>query len=175
MYTLVPHRPSSPFNRIRRNLRDLLGGRILVQNLQHKSGGPPQYGRLPSSLTAPRRLRRCSRHLCSGKRSHKQRPPNTSVTDSRLRSLGYPPPISSSLLRDSPIAQVYVEGHAIPPNAIIGGVDRRGPWHIARSFYEVRFPLFFFSLRSQFDLRHRRVRWVSLAHYKMIQHNNSVS
>ncbi|KAI0251868.1 hypothetical protein BJV78DRAFT_1282104 [Lactifluus subvellereus] len=36
----------------------------------------------------------------------------------------------------SPVAWVYVEGHAIPPNAIIGGVDRRGPWHIARAFYE---------------------------------------
>jgi len=36
----------------------------------------------------------------------------------------------------SPVAWVYVEGHEIPPNAIIGGVDRNGPWHIARSFYE---------------------------------------
>jgi hypothetical protein len=36
----------------------------------------------------------------------------------------------------SPVAWVYVEGHDIPPNAIVGGVDRRGPWHIARSFYE---------------------------------------
>ncbi|KAF8273660.1 hypothetical protein EI94DRAFT_1696604 [Lactarius quietus] len=36
----------------------------------------------------------------------------------------------------SPVAWVYVEGHEIPPNAIIGGVDRKGPWHIARSFYE---------------------------------------
>jgi len=36
----------------------------------------------------------------------------------------------------SPVAWVYVEGHAIPLNAIVGGVDRRGPWHIARSFYE---------------------------------------
>lgn len=35
-----------------------------------------------------------------------------------------------------------MEGHAIPPNAIIGGVDRRGPWHIARAFYEVRFICF---------------------------------
>ncbi|KAF8491826.1 hypothetical protein F5888DRAFT_1733461 [Russula emetica] len=36
----------------------------------------------------------------------------------------------------SPVAWVYVEGHALPPNAIVGGVDRRGPWHIARVFYE---------------------------------------
>jgi hypothetical protein len=36
----------------------------------------------------------------------------------------------------SPVAWVYVEGLEIPPNAIIGGVDRKGPWHIARSFYE---------------------------------------
>ncbi|KAI0305096.1 hypothetical protein B0F90DRAFT_1666597 [Multifurca ochricompacta] len=36
----------------------------------------------------------------------------------------------------SPIAWVFVEGHDIPPNAIIGGVDRKGPWHIARAFYE---------------------------------------
>jgi hypothetical protein len=36
----------------------------------------------------------------------------------------------------SPVAWVYVEGHAIPPNAIVGGVDRRGPWNIARVFYE---------------------------------------
>ncbi|KAI9513382.1 hypothetical protein F5148DRAFT_1301986 [Russula earlei] len=36
----------------------------------------------------------------------------------------------------SPVAWVYVEGHDIPPNAIIGGVDRKGPWHIARAFYE---------------------------------------
>ena len=35
------------------------------------------------------------------------------------------------------VIQVYVEGHAVPPNAIIGGVDRKGPWYIARSFYEV--------------------------------------
>jgi hypothetical protein len=35
--------------------------------------------------------------------------------------------------------QVYVEGLDIPPNAIIGGVDRNGPWYIARTFYEVRF------------------------------------
>ncbi|KAH9968167.1 hypothetical protein BC827DRAFT_1263887 [Russula dissimulans] len=36
----------------------------------------------------------------------------------------------------SPVAWVFVEGHAIPPNAIIGGVDRKGPWYIARTFYE---------------------------------------
>jgi hypothetical protein len=36
----------------------------------------------------------------------------------------------------SPVAWVYVEGHTIPQNAIIGGVDRKGPWHIARVFYE---------------------------------------
>jgi len=36
----------------------------------------------------------------------------------------------------SPLAWVYVEGHSIPQNAIIGGVDRKGPWHIARAFYE---------------------------------------
>ncbi|KAI0267504.1 hypothetical protein BC834DRAFT_81197 [Gloeopeniophorella convolvens] len=36
----------------------------------------------------------------------------------------------------SPLAWVYVEGHNIPPGAVIGGVDRKGPWHIARAFYE---------------------------------------
>jgi hypothetical protein len=36
----------------------------------------------------------------------------------------------------SPVAWVYVEGHEIPPNAVLGGVDRTGPWYIARSFYE---------------------------------------
>ncbi|KAI9459226.1 hypothetical protein BJY52DRAFT_1186572 [Lactarius psammicola] len=36
----------------------------------------------------------------------------------------------------SPVAWVYVEGHEIPPNAVIGGVDRKGPWYIARAFYE---------------------------------------
>jgi hypothetical protein len=36
----------------------------------------------------------------------------------------------------SPVAWVYIEGHAIPRNAIVGGVDRKGPWHIARVFYE---------------------------------------
>ncbi|KAI0268989.1 hypothetical protein BGY98DRAFT_1084084, partial [Russula aff. rugulosa BPL654] len=36
----------------------------------------------------------------------------------------------------SPVAWVYVEGHAIPPNAIVGGVDRKGPWYIVRVFYE---------------------------------------
>ncbi|KAH9973983.1 hypothetical protein BGW80DRAFT_1304607 [Lactifluus volemus] len=36
----------------------------------------------------------------------------------------------------SAVAWVYVEGHAIPPNAIIGGIDRRGTWYIARAFYE---------------------------------------
>jgi hypothetical protein len=36
----------------------------------------------------------------------------------------------------SPVAWVYVEGHEIPSNAIIGGVDRKGPWYIARTFYE---------------------------------------
>ena len=44
-----------------------------------------------------------------------------------------------SFLRDLPMIKVYVEGHSIPQNAIIGGVDRKGPWHIARVFYEVRF------------------------------------
>ncbi|KAH9977018.1 hypothetical protein BGW80DRAFT_1286789 [Lactifluus volemus] len=38
----------------------------------------------------------------------------------------------------SAVAWVYVEGHAIPPNAIIGGIDRRGTWYIARAFYEYR-------------------------------------
>ncbi|KAH9171811.1 hypothetical protein EDB89DRAFT_2175105 [Lactarius sanguifluus] len=36
----------------------------------------------------------------------------------------------------SPVAWVFVEGHEIPPNAVIGGVDRKGPWYIARAFYE---------------------------------------
>ncbi|KAF8273662.1 hypothetical protein EI94DRAFT_1715529 [Lactarius quietus] len=36
----------------------------------------------------------------------------------------------------SPVAWVYVEGHDLPPNAVIGGVDRKGQWYIARSFYE---------------------------------------
>jgi len=36
----------------------------------------------------------------------------------------------------SPVTWVYVEGHAIPPFAIVGGVDRKGPWNIARSFFE---------------------------------------
>ena len=37
------------------------------------------------------------------------------------------------------VIQVYVEGHEVPPNAVLGGVDRKGPWYIARSFYEVRY------------------------------------
>ncbi|KAI0057835.1 hypothetical protein BV25DRAFT_1345551 [Artomyces pyxidatus] len=36
----------------------------------------------------------------------------------------------------SPVAWVYVEGHEVPPNAVIGGIDRKGPWYIARTFYE---------------------------------------
>lgn len=36
----------------------------------------------------------------------------------------------------SPVAWVFVEGHEVPPNAVIGGVDRKGPWFIARAFYE---------------------------------------
>jgi hypothetical protein len=140
--TLTPHRPPSP-SPFQRTLRGLMDGHIFVLNLRDRLGGPPRCRQLPSALIALRQFRGPSRHFCSGKRRHKQQLLNICTVDSLLRSLGYSSPITFPLLRDSRIAQVFVEGHAIPPNAIIDGVDRRGPWHIARSFYEVRFPRFF--------------------------------
>ena len=72
------------------------------------------------------------------------------ATTAEFQRIGFSSPIAwvlysnhFFLLCDSRIMQVYIEGHAIPPNAVIGGVDRRGPWHIARAFYEVRLPRFF--------------------------------
>ena len=73
------------------------------------------------------------------------------ATTADYQRYGYPSPvawvITSSithrlLLVHRSIIQVYVEGNEIPPNAVIGGVDRKGPWYIARSFYEVRYLLF---------------------------------
>ncbi len=139
MYTLVLRQLLPPCSPIRCKLQGSRGGHILrVLNLRHRSGSRPRDCHFLRPLNHPCRFRRPSRRFCSGKRIHRQRLPTTSATDSLLRLLGcffclFP------LLCNLRATQVYVEGHAIPPNAIVGGVDRKGPWNIARVFYEVIF------------------------------------
>jgi hypothetical protein len=94
MYSLPPHQLHSLCTPIRASLQGLWDGHTLVLTLQHRLGGPLRDGQFPRPPNAPRLFRRSTRRFCSGKRRHRQRPPNTSVTDSVLRSLGYPSPIS---------------------------------------------------------------------------------
>ncbi|KAI0049494.1 hypothetical protein FA95DRAFT_1604311 [Auriscalpium vulgare] len=55
------------------------------------------------------------------------------LAQARTRTLQY-----KELGYDSPVAWVFAEGHNIPQNAIVGGVDRKtsSPWYIVRAFYE---------------------------------------
>jgi len=109
---------------------------------------PGQIGRAPSVWTAPQGIEGPTPVQKTFK-TFLQWKAEAQATTAEYQRIGFSSPVAwvlyfnhFSILRDSRITQVYVEGHAIPPNAIIGGVDRRGPWHIARAFYEVRLPHF---------------------------------
>ena len=90
MYTLAPHQVLPLCSPFRYRLQGSQEGHIhRVLNLPHKLGSRPRDTHCLRHLNHPRQLRGPSRRFCNGKRKHRQPLPNTSVTDSLLRSLGY--------------------------------------------------------------------------------------
>ena len=168
MYTLVPHHPPSLCTPTRCNLPGKLGGHLLVLNLRHKLGGLPLdlRGQLSRLLKVPRRSRRHTRRFCSGKRMHRQRPPNACVVDSLPRSLGYSSPIISPSREIHVLCRYMWRVMLSPrmPSSVVwtAGVHGTLLELFTRSDFYFTVPIA--ALTPGFP----RVRWVSSMHYPMI-------
>lgn len=76
-------------------------------------------------------------HMRNGPPSRRRPPPSSRRTDLLLRLSGYVLPAGpESEGRLTGLYQVYVEGHNIPPNAVVAGDERGKPLYVARTFFE---------------------------------------
>ncbi|KAI0292864.1 hypothetical protein BC826DRAFT_402822 [Russula brevipes] len=120
---------TTPFSSTAPSLRGDLVIEIVLEEVNSSLGNRAQVaGQLssPRSPGSPAQIGASGSLVQRSFKTFSQWKSEAQITTADYQQNGFP----------SPVAWVYIEGPALPPNAIIGGVDRNRPWHIARTFYE---------------------------------------